>query len=455
MGRLSGGLGVRQIASENAIVQVTLDDIFVREAGKVIMEDSSEKLRHLGPTKEHQGKSCPRSFPQRKQLYEQGLSDSAIARAEGVFPSNIREWRMRRNLPPNLPRSFLQRQELYDQGLTDRKIAEKLGLCRDAIWRWRTRNKLPSNFNYRIKSDLINKFLKDCKARNFSPNTLRTYRNILGAFERFLKSGGKKIEEATLRDVRDFMNNLKEKGRSTGTIAHYLSIIKSFYDYVNLYHGISVPDLRRLRAEEYKPEAWEGAGREPLSRDEVRRLIEAPDNLRDRLLLAMLYYSLLRAGEAAGLEIEKVDTKKREICVVGKGNKPRKVPYHPKLDRLVDRWLNKVRRSYVNSGSSGYFFVSRSGGKLTVKQIEKITHEAAVKAGIQEVVAVKSDDTKIYKVKPHVLRHSGATHTHEDGVPMEHIRLIMGHKNVSTTMGYVKESKERIFKSYYENFKGI
>jgi integrase/recombinase XerD len=303
-----------------------------------------------------------------------------------------------------------------------------------------------------IRSTLIREFLEDCAAR-FSPNTVLAYGHGLKAYEKFLD--GKKVEDATNQDVRCFLNDLKRKGRGRSTIELYLAACRSFYKYLEDCHNIIVPKLDRIDARDYRPESWEGSGREALSRGEVRALIEAPDNLRDTLLIAMLYYTGTRANEMANLKIGDVDTQNRIIEVVGKGNRRRKVCYPPKLDRLIDLWLKGERRSYVTSEGSDYFFVSKFRGKITTEMIHRIVHEAAEKAGIQKVVATKADGRKIYKVKPHVLRHSFATHAAEDGVLDRHIQRILGHSKMDTTMGYMKESEAKILKSLYENFKGV
>lgn len=301
------------------------------------------------------------------------------------------------------------------------------------------------------KINFVEEYLEDCEAR-LSPNTVAAYRCGLKAFEKFLDR--KPAEEATNLDIRRFLNSVKSKRRTRSTIGLYLSAIRSFYGYLEDYHDIASPKLR-MRPEDYQAESWEGSGRDSLSRGEIRALIEAPDSLRDTLLIAMLYYTGARAGEMANLKIGDVDTEKRVIGVVGKGNKRRRVWYPPKLDRLMDLWLKRERRSYVNSEGSDYFFVSKFGGTLAPETIFRIVHAAAEKAGIQKTVAVKADGQKIHKVKPHVLRHSFATHAAEDGVPDRHIQRILGHRRMDTTMGYMKEAEEVIIKSLYKNFKGV
>ncbi len=87
----------------------------------------------------------------RRQLYDYGMSDSAIGKAEGVTKSAIRYWRQQHGLELVTPeyrptsRALLQRREMYDQGQSDNQIAHFEGVGRDVIRSWRRRNKLHAN----------------------------------------------------------------------------------------------------------------------------------------------------------------------------------------------------------------------------------------------------------------------------------------------------------------------
>lgn len=315
-------------------------------------------------------------------------------------------------------------------------------------WTWPTMQ--PAQ---RVKGKLAKEFIADCKAR-LSPETVKNHISALGMFERFLD--GKPLKEATKKDVRGFLNSLKAEGRARSTISNKISAIRSFFEYADEYHNVNAPQLN-VSSKDYRPEPWEGLGMDPLSKEEVRNLINATSSARDCLIIALMYFSGLRRAEVANLKTGRVDTENRTLEVLGKGNKQRRVPYPYKLDRLVQRYLRE-RKSYTNSESNDYFFVSKAGKKLSESRIYVIIRKAAEKAGIQEVVYEKDGGRKIrkiWKVKPHVLRHSFATHAIEDGVPLRHVMRIMGHVRPSTTMGYAKEADKSIFASYYENFEGV
>lgn len=257
---------------------------------------------------------------------------------------------------------------------------------------------------------------------------------------------------ATKADVRAFLNDLKRRDRARSTISNRLAAIRSFYKYVKVYHGFPVPDLEDIDLTDYPKARWEEQCQEPLTRADVRRLIETPKNLRDALIIGFLYYSGLRVDELVSLTLDSVDVENRILEVVGKGNKPRKVPYSSKLDCAIRYWLNHVRISYV-SHDGLFFFPSKNGFKLRTNSVYKMVHKAAVKAGIQQIVGRRADGSNIYRVHPHTLRHSYAHHAIDDDISLNLLQKMMGHSSINMTIRYAGESG--IFKSYYEKFRGI
>jgi len=296
---------------------------------------------------------------------------------------------------------------------------------------------------------LVECHLEDCKAR-LSPSTVKNHRSCLNLFMRFVN--GKDITDLTVNDVRLFFNNLKEGNRAKSTLIGKFCILRSFFRYIEIYHGITIPILDDIDINDYTKSTWEGQAREALTKGEVRRLIEEPNNPRDTLIIALLYYGGFRVNEIAHLKTECVDTINRIISVIGKGNKPRKVPYSEQLDRAIHLWLHSQRKGYCSSNSP-YFFTSKHGEHLSPKTISNMVHDYAVKAGIQKVIGKTADERKIYRVHTHILRHSYATHAADDDIPITLIQKMMGHNNISTTFRYMREQNG--FKAYFDKFQGV
>ena len=96
--------------------------------------------------------SAKPDFSDREEYYRQGLTDREIADRAGVTCNTIVNWRNRRGYPPNAgPRKriekkeFPSRRKLYELGLTDEAIAKAENCSRVTICNWRRRNNLPPN----------------------------------------------------------------------------------------------------------------------------------------------------------------------------------------------------------------------------------------------------------------------------------------------------------------------
>lgn len=299
------------------------------------------------------------------------------------------------------------------------------------------------------EKDLINEYIEDCKKR-LSHHTVKNHKSAIDSLKTFI--GDVNIIYATKIDIRRFLNDLKYRKRSRSTIEGRLSSLNSFFKYIRTYHDTETVLLDDIDIMDYPKSRWEGYGTDALTKKDVRALIEAPDNIRDALIILILYYCGLRAEEITRIKIEDIDIKNRTIDIIGKGNKPRTVPYAKKLDKIIDLWLKRERTSYTN-GDGPYFFPSKHGDKLTTSALYRIVYKSAEKANIQRILGKRADGSLIYKVHPHILRHSYATHAVEDGIPLNHVQEYMGHSNINTTLRYT--GKSGIFKSYYKKFKGV
>lgn len=296
---------------------------------------------------------------------------------------------------------------------------------------------------------LINLYLLDCEQR-LSPKTVKNHKITLRCLKEFL--GNVNIIYATKIDIRQFLNDLKNRKRAQSTIKTKLSSLKSFYRYLRTYHKIETVDLDDIEIMDYPKSRWEGFGTDAIDRNDVRALINAADSIRNTLIISIIYYCGLRAEEVTRIKLEDVDRVNRTISILGKGDKPRVVPYAKKLDHIITLWLKKERRSYVNTDES-FFFPSKHGNQLTTSAVYRIIHRNAEKAGIQKTLGKRGDGSLIYRVHVHTLRHCFAQHCVEDNIPLNHIQEIMGHSNITTTLRYT--GKKGVFNPYYQMFKGI
>jgi integrase/recombinase XerD len=301
--------------------------------------------------------------------------------------------------------------------------------------------------------ELLKEYLDSIRVR-VAESTFERKKYVSKGYLKLL--GSKPLAEVTYKDIRRFADLKVEGGCREETIRGSLSCIRKFHEFLSKEYGFDRLDIDDICASEYSGRVPPPSEREPLSREEVRELVQAAQNIRNRLIILFLYYTGARVSEISNLKLEHVNTETGAVRIErGKGGKSRWVWYNPKdLGPLVELWLKSERSSYLGAKDSDYFFVSRSGRKLDKSGIEKIVHNAATLAGIQKVVGVDAKGRKIYKVICHALRHTHVAHAEEDGIPKSMTQLMMGHEHLSMTLQYGKPRIEKVFEEY-GMFKGL
>lgn len=93
----------------------------------------------------------PADRERRHTLWRRGLTDLQIAGAQGVSHNSVQKWRVRQGLPPNGTQgrrsvdaaAERKRRDMWELGMSDGAIAAQLGMRKQAITQWRNRAKLP------------------------------------------------------------------------------------------------------------------------------------------------------------------------------------------------------------------------------------------------------------------------------------------------------------------------
>jgi integrase/recombinase XerD len=178
-----------------------------------------------------------------------------------------------------------------------------------------------------------------------------------------------------------------------------------------------------------------------LTPDEVTRLLAAPSggdayDLRDRALLELFYSSGLRVSELAGLTLQQIDLEQGYLRVFGKGSKERVVPVGTKASDAIKTWLAAGRPHFVKARTGSQLFLSERGGGLSRVTLWLIVKSAAKRAGITK------------SVKPHLLRHSFATHLLNGGADLRAIQEMLGHANIGTTQIYTAVETKRLLSQH-------
>lgn len=170
-----------------------------------------------------------------------------------------------------------------------------------------------------------------------------------------------------------------------------------------------------------------------LTREEVAKLLNAPSDPMDALMLRLLYVTGMRVGELCSLRWEDVNMEERTILVRGKGGKHRIVLFDEETAAMLNRWRLLCDSEFVFPGKKDH---------IRERTVQKKVKKYAKMAGIDK------------NVHPHTLRHSFGTHLLEEGADLRAIQELLGHSSVKTTELYTHVSREHLKKEYEKLFGG-
>ncbi|NLC47908.1 MAG: tyrosine-type recombinase/integrase, partial [Tenericutes bacterium] len=158
-------------------------------------------------------------------------------------------------------------------------------------------------------------------------------------------------------------------------------------------------------------------------------------NIRDKLIIEMLYATGVRISELVNIKINDIDFNNRRIIVLGKGNKERIVYYGEYADDIL-----KIYLETLPSNNNGYVFLNSKGEKITDRGVRYIIDN------IMKRLSIKTN------VSPHVLRHTFATDMLNNGCDIKVVQELLGHTSLRATEIYTHVTNESIKKVYYEYF---
>ncbi len=181
-----------------------------------------------------------------------------------------------------------------------------------------------------------------------------------------------------------------------------------------------------------------------LTPQEVEKLLDTPSRLsaqglRDRAFMELLYSSGLRVSELCALNLQDVDLENGVVRVYrGKRDKDRLAPVGERAIRAIQQYRVQGRPQFVKPDTGSELFLSNRGQALSRKTIWHWIQKYAAQAGIRK------------PVKPHLLRHSFATHLLSGGADLRAIQEMLGHADIGTTQIYTKVEQERILKAHQQ-----
>lgn len=276
--------------------------------------------------------------------------------------------------------------------------------------------------------------------RGLSHNTILAYRDALKLFLCFAADSRKKsVEKLILEELDEnmllaFLSHLeKNRAVTARTRNARLSAIRTFFKFV----ARETPDLleqcRKIRTIPKKREEYKMV--EYLDSNEIKTLLNsidlnAPNGLRDKALLMLLFNTGARAQELVDLRIQdlRLDAS-GQVRLIGKGKKQRSCPLWPDTVDTINLYLQHRK---PNNPNEPFLFLNANGKQLTRFGIRYIIKKhAAVASRLAPTIADKN-------VNPHTFRHSTAMHLIQAGNDIHMVSMWLGHADINTTHIYLE-----------------
>jgi integrase/recombinase XerD len=244
--------------------------------------------------------------------------------------------------------------------------------------------------------------------RNYSHRSIDTYIGVLGDLEEFYNRPADKISPDQIKEFLRY--SITERHLSVSYINQVISAVRLLQKDVlrKDWEPIRIKRPRRIKK---LPVV--------MSKEEVKLLIERTRNLKHRTILAVIYSAGLRISELISLKPSDIDSNRKQIRILGKGNKYRYTLLSTNtLGMLRTYWKAYRPEKYLFEGQIKGAPVSRSSVRFAFK-------ESINKAGINKLATL------------HSLRHTFATHLLENGVNLKIIQSLLGHSSMRTTSIYL------------------
>lgn len=266
------------------------------------------------------------------------------------------------------------------------------------------------------KIELFKKFMR---SRRYSESTVNAYSDAIKTF--LAHHTRKSISEISNQDIIIFNNEyILARNCSASFQNQVVNAIKLFFlEIAN--SKIDINLIHRPKRQKLLPNI--------LSKQEVKSILDAPQNIKHKMMLSLIYACGLRCGELRKLKPEHVDSRRKVLIIKqAKGRKDRIAP-------LSDKIIDMLRSYYKLFRPKVYLFEGAIIGEpYDERSLQNVLKQSIAKAGIKKPVTL------------HWLRHSYATHLLENGTDLRYIQEILGHTSSRTTEIYTHVSTHSIQK---------
>jgi len=278
--------------------------------------------------------------------------------------------------------------------------------------------------------EYFSEYIRQKYRRNCKPNTLRQATGSLIQFLSFYRDTGKQhLEQITREDIEAFIEGLQDRGLTPNTVRTRLCVVYAFVRFLIEKKVVSYELLERrikLKLPDRLPRAID-----PL---DLKRLLSVIDKVRDRALLLLLLRTGMRIGELLNTKVHDVDLNNHRIIIyeAEKNSVGRVVYYSEDAQEALLSWL-RVRNTFKEN-----LFYGQGHKPLCYEAARSMFNKYLEKAEL-----LYSGYTL------HCLRHTFATDLLNARMPLECLRVLLGHTSLEVTRIYARLTDKTREQEYF------
>ncbi len=268
--------------------------------------------------------------------------------------------------------------------------------------------------------NMIESFISSKQVEGCSERTIKYYKEII---EKFVNSFDKSIKQISTNEIRNYLSNYKDNSSCGSiTIDNIRRVLSSFFSWLEDEDYIIKSPIRRIHKIKTAVVI-----KEVLTDENLERLRDECENIRDLSLIELLISTGMRVGELVNLNINSLNFEDRSCIVLGKGNKEREVYFDAKTKLHLKEYISK------RNDSNDALFVSM-----------RKPHQRLSISGIELIIRTLGINSNISKVHPHKFRRTLATMAIDKGMPVEQVQKLLGHVKIETTMHYALVNQSNV-----------
>ena len=270
--------------------------------------------------------------------------------------------------------------------------------------------------------------------KKYSAHTSKNYEIDILEFKSYLNKEMVDYLSVDYDFIKGYLMELYNRKLSRNTVARKLSSLRSFYKYLFNNNLIKTNPFKYVSTPKKEKKLPKYLGIAELEIIFNTPDINTPLGQRNRLILEMLYATGIRVSELVNIKLSDIDFFRKEIKILGKGNKERIDPFGDYCLEAINMFLEDGRKKILEKHhvTCDYLIINERGKQITTRGVEKIISDTVKKAALKK------------HVSPHMLRHTFATHLLNEGCDIRSVQELLGHESLESTQIYTHVSNERL-----------